>query len=414
MVSPSLSTTRSSQQHIASLDGLRGLAILAVVITHFGGNGESSHRLLRRLEVLIPFGWSGVSLFFVLSGFLITGILWDSRATSGWLKKFFARRMLRIFPLYYLSLLIAVVMAVVMGNVRVVLAHLCVFFLYLQNYPRLFEWANHSPSPLVFTHFWSLAVEEQFYLLWPFVIAMVASRRAARNLCLAIFFFSFGCRLLCYTHLAHLQGLYARGSLSTRCGELALGGFVALCYRDPVDWERLVRWSKPLALGSLAAIVIVFWRSRILETRAHLSFGLAAITLLFAALLVRALSPGLTATLLRWRFLRMLGKYSYGLYVYHLLFYTLFLRIVAKIAPHAGPASGRVFLILVMLAITVPVTLLSFHFFERPFLAARSHFQSPLIQTALSAAQNGHSASEQDVPPSAHQAAFAGSASNRL
>lgn len=115
-------------------------------------------------------GWSGVTLFFVLSGFLITGILWDSYSDEHWWRKFFARRTLRIFPLYFLTLLLVLLASIAGGTAGSVLSGLWIPALFLENMPYLSRVSETLPSPLPIFHLWSIAVEEQFYLVWPFVL----------------------------------------------------------------------------------------------------------------------------------------------------------------------------------------------------------------------------------------------------
>src|SRR6201996_77385 len=147
-----------------ALDGLRGVAILLVYIFHYGGGLRSPNTFVRALGYLTETGWTGVILFFALSGFLLTGSLWDSREERDVLRNFYTRRVLRIFPLYYLVVLIALVAAVARGNRLAELSPVLLYAGFLQNLPGLVTTALQPISPFPLFHLWSLAVEEQFYI----------------------------------------------------------------------------------------------------------------------------------------------------------------------------------------------------------------------------------------------------------
>lgn len=151
-----------SLKYIRSLDGLRAIAIILVMLFHFG---------------IIGFGWLGVQMFFVLSGFLITGILLnlkDSRERfSGKIKTFYIRRVLRIFPVYYFYLLCFLVCWIIYKYPADFGYKVLYLFTYTYNFTRTFYGWTLSPY---FTHLWSLCVEEQFYLIWPFIILILPQR----------------------------------------------------------------------------------------------------------------------------------------------------------------------------------------------------------------------------------------------
>src|ERR1700712_1152390 len=156
-------------QHINSLDGIRGLAILLVMAGHlFGSTSMSSNRLAQIVLSLRGLSWTGVNLFFALSGFLITTILYETLGSPDYLRSFFVRRMLRIFPLYYGVLLVLLALTPFLPSMHWD-GTAIVFLTYTQNLP--FAPNPMGPAPwAVLRHFWSLAVEEQFYLIWPFVL----------------------------------------------------------------------------------------------------------------------------------------------------------------------------------------------------------------------------------------------------
>jgi peptidoglycan/LPS O-acetylase OafA/YrhL len=155
-------TLGGAAPHIRSLDGVRGLAILMVVVFH---------------ARLANYGWLGVQLFFVLSGFLITGILWKERATAGSLgfkfKKFWTRRALRIFPLYFGYLLALGVVYVIFHFPPYYLKFIPYLLTYTFNYTRTLPLWQDNP---LFTQLWSLCVEEQFYIVFPFIIFLCPAR----------------------------------------------------------------------------------------------------------------------------------------------------------------------------------------------------------------------------------------------
>jgi peptidoglycan/LPS O-acetylase OafA/YrhL len=151
-------------RYIPELDGLRGVAILAVMLFHMQVRG-------------VALGWAGVELFFVLSGFLITRILLESRDKPHYLRNFYARRALRIFPLYYVVLVVTLILPPPhgFGRSRTSLW----YFAYLQTLPLVRGRFEASPLP----HSWTLAIEEQFYCLWPFVLLLL---RRGRDLAAAL------------------------------------------------------------------------------------------------------------------------------------------------------------------------------------------------------------------------------------
>src|SRR5262245_1871381 len=155
----------SKHAHVQSLDGLRGIAILLVMLFHFSDNGSdlapSSVLVDRIFHRLSGAGWIGVDLFFVLSGFLITGILFDAKGTPSYFRNFYVRRALRIFPLYYVALVLLLIMPLMVQHRPV--PHLAArdagwYFAYLSNVKMARAgWPSHTGL----AHLWSLSVEEQ-------------------------------------------------------------------------------------------------------------------------------------------------------------------------------------------------------------------------------------------------------------
>jgi len=357
------------RRHIPALDGVRGCAAAAVFAFHYGGGAQSSFLPLRVIGNIHHFGWAGVSLFFVLSGFLISGILWDGYQKPSWWRRFYVRRSLRIFPLYYLAIFLAVAVWLAFHIPLRQLTPLWVYVLYLENFPVLFPLISHLPASVEIGHFWSLAVEEQFYLLWPFVLALFAgNRRGAKHMILTLWVLSLAFRVAVQGMNLPEWGSYF---LLSRAGELLAGAYLALVVRgDAKEQQRLFR-VLPYVLGIsllLLGIVSFFSPDGDIGTGWWCILGLAFLSIFFASIVGLSLKPGILQSFFQLPLLRWLGKISYGIYIYHLLFRHGFIWLTDRIAPHLGYNAKLVVLFLVALAGTLAIASLSFYTYERAFL----------------------------------------------
>jgi peptidoglycan/LPS O-acetylase OafA/YrhL len=361
-------------KHIPALDGVRGFAVLLVFVFHYGGGTHSHLGPLRAFGLLNKAGWSGVVLFFVLSGFLITGILWESFADPHWWRKFFARRVLRIFPLYYLALAIVVLGAIPRGTVTTVAAHLWIPGFFLENMPPFAQVSDNLPSATPIFHLWSIAVEEQFYLIWPFLLVLFRrNRRHASSLCLALFAASAAFRFFINAFAAH-PDLFEH-TLFTQAGALALGGWLALSFHGP-EWRAITRLAVPAALLGFAAFGISGWLSGDLKStgRFMMTFGLPAITLFFAALICLAVQPGGIARAFSMQWLRWVGNLSYGIYVFHILLLPVITILARRLAPHASAMLFNAVQLVIAAIVSLAAATLSFHLYERRFLRLKRFF----------------------------------------
>ena len=383
---PSMPSTAKPYRDPA-LDGLRGLAVLLVYIAHYGG-GLKSHNLLGRLfGYITAAGWTGVILFFALSGFLITGILWDSIGQHNWLRNFYARRVLRIFPLYYAVLALCAIVMVATGRMFYQLRMLYLYAFFLQDLPRLNAMAQLVPS-LPLYHLWSLAVEEQFYLLWPFLLLIfglrngVKSPRRALHLCLWTFVVSAVYRTAIFG-LPHLfsgqTAFYNNTFLLTHAGPLALGAAIAIALRYPATSSlhtAIRRFALPAFLLGLAAYLAssLFVRTLLLMPRSQFVFGLPAVSLAAAAAIPLVLRTGCPRRLCSSKALRFLGKISYGFYVFHILFEPVFDAIGRHFAHTSSGSFYQFVRLIAAFPITVAISWLSFQLLETPFLQLKRHF----------------------------------------
>lgn len=357
--------------HIQALDGIRGLAIAMVLLFHLQSNDNPAGSHLIRLIVGIKeAGWAGVDLFFALSGFLITGILVDLLGTEHFFRNFYVRRTLRIFPLYYGVLLVLyVVLRPTWHDDR----QFYLLLVYLQN--TALWW--HGPQPELLQsltgHLWSLAAEEQFYLMWPIVVFLVRDRRKllwiAAALVLSVPLF----RTFLWMHGVTYKVIYT--STFCRADSLLAGSWLALAVRSQLR-ERLLRiapitfWAAILACLVIAVTTGSFsWRTNPVVA----TVGYSVLAVASTSLIVMALSIGSTTTsIMNLSPLRWLGRYSYGIYILHPMVGFLYAPFIET---HVhGKIASHVVTFLATLLVTLPLAWGSYNFYERRFLSLKRYF----------------------------------------
>ena len=369
-------------RRVPALDGVRGFAALWVFFYHYLPGNHSNSHAVHWMSQVNRVGWSAVSLFFVLSGFLISGILWDSFDKDRWWSSFFVRRALRIFPLYYLALAICVALYALQPIHTASIRHLWVHAFYLQDVPWLQHWGGALPPYLFLLHFWSLAVEEQFYLVWPFVLgALFRQRTVALRVIAGLWVLSFIFRIANYAYAAHhadTSTLWSSASLPGRSGELLAGAFLALLMRSgPAVVDTLYRFV-PWILGASFVGSVAVLASAVTpgpEDPWTGTVGLAVLSIFYASLIATSLRPGMIQSFFQARVLRWLGTISYGVYVYHMLFLPQFEALRDWLLPDAGQKELRALLLMLIAAVaTLILATLSFRFFESPLLKLKKTF----------------------------------------
>ena len=297
-----------------ALDGVRGIAVLLVML-HNLTILEHRESLLAKVWVFATdAGWIGVQLFFVLSGFLITGILLDERGRPRFFRDFYVRRILRIFPLYYLVLFARfAILPRFLPEAAVPFEVAIGFWLYASNWTDL---VTHGVNG--FGHFWSLAVEEQFYLAWPLAVGRLGARGLA-GVCVALIAISGIARFVIYARGVDPQWLYM--STVTRADALAFGALVAIALRDARGRAWLVRYHRRVgsAAAAVVAAIMVYAHGLSRYQMFMETVGYSMLAILFAAGIARIVLDE-TRTRPRWamsRVLRTAGKYSYAAYVFH-------------------------------------------------------------------------------------------------
>lgn len=374
----------SRVNNIRALDGIRGLAIILVMLHHFEGRLPASNYFLRSLKLVFSFGWVGVDLFFALSGFLITGILLDTRKANNYFGAFYARRVLRIFPLYYSVLIVILVAASLIHprpqNVPVV-ADQKLYFLYLTNW--LVLWKGKW-GPNILGHFWSLAVEEQFYFAWPLCVWLLAWRNLVKFAVTA----SIIAPLVRIFWIAHPGSEQAIAMATvTRMDSLLCGALGALLIRDAQALNRVRKWLPGIALIAISCFMGGAGLFRIVRGHSgHFlfidTFGYSFLSLGFSALIVySAASDGIPSCLqhlLRSQVLTEFGKYSYGMYVYHVpilgvLDYLLYEGLFKSSAASFWFGASYVAF---LLGTSFLVARVSYEYFERYFIGLKRYFEA--------------------------------------
>lgn len=370
--------------HLPVLDGVRGLAILMVLVLHFVGNMIPTNWIEHAIVGVTNYGSYGVDLFFILSGFLITGILFDARNEPHYFCNFYMRRVLRIFPLYYgvlaLVFIVAPLIPLFQGKTLDYLIDRQAWaWLYGVNVYIAIqgEWAFSYLE-----HLWSLCVEEHFYFFWPLVVLLLA--RWPRTLIAVSLGIALGAMLARVT--GSLMGLswWTTYVLTPfRLDGLALGAFLAVLIRYPGGLERLVRALPRVAIAACVLVAVTFVWTRLVSRHGMelvLPVRAALFQILLACLLVWALvAPHWSATsrFFRARWLMFLGTYSYGLYVYHhfISYYLTSNRTELPLAEWLGSHGAAIALQATLgAAASLAIAYVSYEYFEKRFLALKRYF----------------------------------------
>ena len=364
-------------KHIPALDGVRFLAVGLVILHHLTRGSHSS--IFLHLIGLQEGNGLGPTLFFVLSGVLLTPVILNARHTEHRYRNFLLRRVLRIFPLYFAYLAVAAVATVLLTGHR--LQHLWVFAFFLQN--TFLTTAANTGSVLPLYHFWTLGLQDQFYLFWPLLLWNCDSTRTMRRACYVIIVLSFASRVV-IAHPSLTPDLFGR-ILPARAGEMCLGALLALDLRDKGSLASLLRKS---FLPLTAILLLWMWHGLHITSTLGSTVGIQLITIASAALIAVALEPSsLVARFLGSKVMATGGKkYAFAMYIFHPLILTLCID-------HLPIASKAVRLAIFGVS-TVVVSGLSYRFYESPFL----HMKVGRTQTPQPPRHPLPAPSQQEIP----------------
>jgi peptidoglycan/LPS O-acetylase OafA/YrhL len=345
---------------------------------------EPTNAVERAIVGITNYGSYGVELFFVLSGFLITGILYDARNKPNYFRNFYMRRVLRIFPLYYgvlaLVFFVAPLISVLRGpSLDYLVDRQAWAWLYAVNIYIAIQ-GDWSFSYL--EHLWSLCIEEHFYLVWPLAVFLMARRpRMLIGVCLAV---SLGAMLARLT--GSMMGLswWTTYVLTPfRLDGLALGAFLAVMARQPGGLDRLVRALPAVTAIAAALLLLTFVWTRLVSRDSMelvLPVRAAVIQVLLACLLVWALVASEQSSISRFfrsRWLVFLGTYSYGLYVYHhfISYYLTINHTERELTTWLGSHGAAIALQATLgAAVSVAIAYASYELFEKRFLGLKRFY----------------------------------------
>jgi len=377
------------QRRMPELDFWRGLAIASVLLYHaiYWSCSSQPNRFAEWLTQSTVYGWLGVNLFFVLSGFLITGILLDSKGRPGYFRSFYGRRARRIIPAYLLCLVLLSLFQMVSigGLLRAVT--------FTANYDLL-------PAARSYAPFWSLSVEEQFYLAWP-AIVLLAGRRTLTGICLAVCLSEPLLRFIASVHGGGLyDGLIIHGTPFV-ADSLGLGALGALHFRS--RWAG--RGSSTLlssGLALVACVVFLVGYPHGLLHRAHpigAALQVVPFNLFFAAVIFasvgrkpQVLSGNIT------RPVRALGDISYGLYLYHLIVFSIYDRLLPA-ETYFGRFGALLVRALVCATASIVMAWISRWKFEEFFLRRKTAQQARSGALSASKTDARHRAPDEASPP---------------
>ncbi|MDR3414446.1 MAG: acyltransferase [Formivibrio sp.] len=370
--------------HFPELDGIRGIAILLVLLSHVGGTLRSP--IYNVFNTISGQGWIGVDLFFVLSGFLITRILLTTNNSTNYYKRFYIRRGLRIWPLYYLAVLLAFTALAVASHLSFYHSltaaksqfagdpvadwhNLPMYLLYLQNF-----WLGDVGGFSVLAVTWTLCIEEQYYLVWPLCV---------RNFSIhALLRFAVGFALISSLLRLSIHFIYPDNFdlfhwityhfTPLHLDAILLGSALAICfYLKRQFLENMALLYTALGVGGAVSLICVCYMGNPYAE----SLIYFALSVTFAAIVALALQ-GWGRRLFRNPPLRYIGKISYSLYLLHPPIFNALSShsVMAKLGFSHNIAATEFAFATLSFALSIGVAAFSWHFFESRILALKTRF----------------------------------------
>lgn len=352
-----MSDTKPHREYFPALDGLRGIAILLVLFSHHFSFFPYTGAI----------GYYGVDLFFVLSGFLITDILLRTRNRGDYFKSFYYRRALRIFPVYYLILLLFFLggpfLDAVVTQYDYYRNHWPMLWFHLNNFLIIF-YPNDS-SGRVFVHFWSLSLEEQFYLIWPFLVYWITPGRKMVAVIISVIAVTIIGRFIIWYQLEEGY-VYWSAINNLRIDCLATGALLALLrFLYPGKFQtKFIAFVFAILLLHVVILTIKFLFVPAIPH--YLIIGITSFCGVAGLLIIYCIKPGSTGSFFANPVLKFTGKISYGLYIYHFPVYVLGKNYLEPLFTPNRLTTTMIGLITACIAFGISTV--SYYYFERRFL----------------------------------------------
>jgi len=341
--------------YVKEFDGWRGVGIIFVVLAHY-------------IPSAFIGSWVFMEMFFVMSGFLITGILMDSKQKKGYYKNFMFRRVLRVFPLYYLSLIILFfLIPESWADLSYYRENQAWFWLYGENW--LFAMEGLHPAKAL-NHFWSLAIEEQFYIVWPLSV-FIFSPKALIRFCIFLFFFSILFRNT-GMYLGFMNPPFAYVASLGRMEGIVLGAIIAVLVRT--DRTILEKYTYPVTIisGVVSMVLFLIAGTMHMDYRVNYQFNYTAVDIFFAGMIVLTLCSKelvFLKKIFNIPLIAKLGIMSYCIYIFHHPIHVIINDIFLDyfLVQTGSEAIGKLICVGIAFCITVPVVYLIHTKIEVPF-----------------------------------------------
>jgi len=362
-------------ERIVSLDAWRGLALTIVLLCHCGAaTAMVVHKHVWVADIFRKFatyGYFGLCFLFVLSGYLITRILLESRQQPHYYKNYYARRVLRIFPLYYGFLLLCLVVGPMVFGQKLWLGdvlnvHGNTFWMWVYG-TNIYQTVTNNWQYGFISHLWSLSVEEHFYLIWPFIIAALPPIRIMQLGCLLI-----GSSTLLRVYSGFIAHDFFGTRVNTLCNMdcISAGAVIAvlLTLVTKADADRIGKALLWTAMALFPIYAFFSWHS--LDVSGVFGPTLAGMGV--SGLVMRTVAAPESCRLFAHNLFKQVGKYSYGMYMFH---YPIIYYVARHYVPHSWPPLlifAAVFAL--SMSVVAPLAVLSFRFYETPFLKLKEKF----------------------------------------